>query len=450
MKTANQPVHSVDLSDRSGAERPPPDRIGPWLVSGALIAVGMLGGIAAWAGTTAIDGAVVAPAQIVVETNRKTLQHLEGGIVREILVEDGDLVQAGDGLIRLDTTEDQAALVALDDRLADLAARQARLQAELIESDTIVWPETLGARTDEPRIAALMSVQEQLFRFRQTARNANAQLLTKRAVALQARIEGLTNQQTALRRELALTTEEDKLLTPLQDRNLVPLPRLIEIRRNIARLESRLAEDASESVSLTAQIEEIWSERGQSEAQFRERAAAELIEVQGEIAKLEEQQAALRDRLRRREIRAPQTGRVFNLAIHTVGAVVASGEELMEIVPLDDDLILRARIPAAEVERVSTGLAATVRLTSFNRNTTPELTGTIETVSADANIDGESNDAFYSATVRLGPDQLARLDGQTLTPGMPAEVLILTGERLVASYITRPLADTYARAFRDE
>ena len=141
---------------------------------------------------------------------------------------------------------------------------------------------------------------------------------------------------------------------------------------------------------------------------------------------------------------------MFNLAIHTVGAVVASGDELMEIVPLDDDLILRARIPAAEVERVSPGLAATVRLTSFNRNTTPELVGTIETVSADANIDAESEHAFFSASIRLGPDQLARLGGKTLTPGMPAEVLILTGERLVASYITRPLLDTYARAFRDE
>ena len=122
----------------------------------------------------------------------------------------------------------------------------------------------------------------------------------------------------------------------------------------------------------------------------------------------------------------------------------------MEIVPLDDDLILRARIPAAEVERVSPGLAATVRLTSFNRNTTPELTGIIEKVSADANIDDESEDAFYSASIRLGADQLVLLDGKTLTPGMPAEVLILTGEWLVASYITRPLADTYARAFRDD
>ncbi len=279
MKTERQANTISDPRDGFATQTPPPDRMGPWVVFGTLIAVGMLGGAALWAGTTAIDGAVVAPAQIVVETNRKTVQHLEGGIVREILIQDGDLVRSGDVLIRLDTTEDQATLVALDDRLADLAARQARLQAELIESDTIVWPETLAARADQRRIAALMTVQEQLFRFRQAARNANAQLLTKRATALQARIEGLADQQTALRRELALTTDEDKLLTPLQDRNLVPLPRLIEIRRNIARLESRLAEDASESISLAARIEEIWSERGQSQAEFRERAAAELIEV---------------------------------------------------------------------------------------------------------------------------------------------------------------------------
>jgi len=230
----------------------------------------------------------------------------------------------------------------------------------------------------------------------------------------------------------------------------VRMPRILEVRRKIARLRSQLAASAGEQLSLQAQIEETHAEAAENRARFRESAASRLIEVQAEIAELEERRSALRDRLNRRDVKAPQSGRVFNLAVHSEGAVVASGDPLMEIVPVNDDLVLRARVPATDVERVLPGLAATVRLIAFNRNTTPELVGTVETVAADALLDEQSDGAFYTATVRLGAEQLARLDGQSLTPGMPAEVLIRTGERLVASYLMRPLVDSYARTFRDE
>ncbi len=432
------------------ARSAPADRVGGWILFGVLMALGSVGAMGAWAATTSVDGAVVAPAKIVVETNRKAVQHFEGGIVRRILVKEGDRVGQGEVLIQLDRTRDRAELVALTDRLVDLNARRARLLAELKEEKHIDWPETILFRAQEPRVAAVIDAHQRLFRSGHAAREAEAKLLKKRAVALGARIDGLARQAESLRNELALNAKENDLLTPLLEKSLVRMPRMLEVRRKMARLESQLARGEGETLSLMAQIEETEAEGAENRARFREEKAARLIEVQAEIAELEEQEAALRDRLTRRDVRAPYTGRVFNLAVHSEGAVIASGDPLMEIVPANDDLVLRARVPAVDVERVLPGLSATVRLVAYNRNTTPELAGTVERVAADAQLDGATEDAFYTATVRLGADQLARLEGLSLTPGMPAEVLIRTGERLVMSYLMRPLADSYARTFRDE
>lgn len=429
---------------------PPPHRTRGWAFAGLLAAAVALGGIGAWTVTTSIDGAVVAPARIAVETNRKAVQHFEGGIVRQVLVKDGDLVQEGEVLVRLDTTRDRGELVALLDKLAHLNARRARMRAELEGEDSIAWPEMLVLRAKEPRIAAVINAQNHLFRSRHAARQAEERLLRKRAGAFRAQIDGLAKRQIALKQELELNAKEDEMLTPLVEKTLVRMPRVMEVRRKMARLESQLAADAGEALSLMARIEETEAQGAQVTATFLEEVAARLIETQAEIAELEERKAALKDRLMRRDVRAPQTGRVLNLAVHAPGAVIASGERLLEIVPADDDLVLRARVPAGEVERVAPGLPATVRLTAFNLNSTPELVGTVETVAADADRDAESEVPYYAATVRLGADQLARLEGATLTPGMPAEVLIRTGERLVASYFMRPLADHYTRAFRDE
>ena len=447
MKIATQACLEHHEVDRQVS---PPHRTVSWALLGLLVALAVPGGVGLWAATTNIDGAVLAKAQVVVETDRKTVQHLEGGIVREILVKEGDLVQAGDLLFRLDATQDESAMIALQDRLADLAARRARLHADLAGSEAIAWPVSVESRAKEPRIAAVLAAQEQLFTSRRAARESDLAFFAKRSAALRARIDALRQQSAALRKELALTAEEDAVLTELDAKRLATLSQVLEVRRNLARVRSRLAAQSGEISSLEAQIEEVAAQRARGEARFRQETAVDLSGVQAEIAQLEERRTALRDRLARREVRAPQTGRVFNLAVHTRGGVVASGAPLMEIVPLHDDLVLRARVPASEVERVAPGSRATVRLVAFNHNTTPELTGTVETISADAKVDADSGDSFYAASVRLGAQELARLGGKALTPGMPAQVLIRTGERLAASYFLRPLADSYARAFRDE
>ena len=442
-------------TDKSRMTKPsnngtPPDRFAAWVFAGVLVAVVLVGGVGAWAAVTAIDGAVIAAAKVVVESNRKAVQHFEGGIVRQILVKDGDLVQRGEILVELDKTRDKGELAALLDRLVDLNARRARLFAELEDTPKIRWPDLVLVRAQEPRVAAVVDSQQRLFRSRRAARQAETDLLQKRSAALRAQIDGLVKQKRSLRHELELNAKEEALLAPLLEKTLVRMPRMLEVRRKIARLQSQLAQAEGQMLSLGARIEEADAQRAQEAAAFREEAAAQLIEIQAEIAELEEQKATLRDRLVRRDVRAPQSGRIIGLSVHAEGAVVASGEPLMEIVPVDDDLVLRARVPATDIERVSPGLSATVRLVAFNRNTTPELSGTVERIAADAEIDAEAGSAFYTATVRLEPEQLSRLEGLTLTPGMPAEVLIRTGERLVASYIARPLADSYARTFRDD
>lgn len=430
--------------------RLPSDRMFGWIAFGGLLSLLMLGGIGTWSMFTKIDGAVIAPGLVAPEFNRKTVQHLEGGIVEKILVREGDYVETGQPLIRLGNTQDRSELDIVRDRLANLTARRARLQTELDGSDMIHLPGSVAIRLGETKIGEIVSNEEQLFVARRDSRKANETLLERRAAALTAQIQGLKKQSASLREELKLTREETSTLEPLLKRRLVPVTRVLEVRRSLSRLQSQISGTEAQSQSLAAQVEENRAQLAQQMATFREDTAAQLASAQAEIHSLVEQKVAIDDRLKRRLIVAPQSGRVLNLGFHTTGGVITPGQSVMEIVPVDDRLVLLARVPVTEVERVFPDQSAIVRFTAFNRNTTPELQGTIESVSADTLIEPETGLPYYSAKVRLSETERAKLDGEELVAGMPAEVLISTGERLVASYLMRPLADSYSRTFRDE
>lgn len=426
------------------------DRITGTIVAGLAVALGLVGGMIYWSVTARIDGAIIAPAMFEVEGSRKIVQHLEGGIVAKIAVKEGELIEAGQTLIHLDRTAARAELDIVRNRHVGLLVRRARLEAALESAQDFDLPPPARDRALEPALSATIDNERQLLAASLEARLANADLTERRVAALKAQIDGLGQQMSSARIELGLIKEARNNLSDLLDRQLVQADRVLTLRRDIARLEGSISDAAARIVSLDAQILEARAQHEQSIATERGAVAEELSGVQSEILALQEQAVILQDRLMRNTITSPYAGRVLNLAVKTEGAVIAPGAPVMEVVPIDEDLILNARIDATDVERIEADQSTRIRLTAFNQNTTPELSGRVVSVSADALVNGETGQAYYKAKIELPPEKLHLIGDVVLKPGMPAEVLVSTGDRLAASYLLRPLQDAYHRSFRDE
>lgn len=428
----------------------PSDRMSGLILFGLLVVVLMFGGIAGWTIGTSIDGAVVAPGMVAVETNRKTVQHLEGGIVEELFVKEGDYAEAGELLIRLASTFNQASLSIVVNQQSDMIAQRARLIAELTDKETIGYPTELAVRHEEAEVAEMMAAQNQLFAARREARTAEAVAVRQRIVAFQEQIKGLKQQGSAVAKELKISREEWGVVSKLRQKELVALTRVLDLERSIARLEGRRAGGRAEIASLQAQIHEAEAQIARTDKDFREQVSQDLTTVQAQLYTLIEQRAAAEDRMERGDIRAPQAGRILDLRVHTKGGVIKAGEPLMNIIPAGDDLVLMAKVPTSDVDRVSAGLDATIRLTAFNKDTTPEINGKVRTISADSVYDEASGASFYRTLISIPKAELNKIGSLKLVPGMPAEILIKTGERQVISYLIKPLMDNFARTFRDD
>ncbi|WP_372572347.1 HlyD family type I secretion periplasmic adaptor subunit [Ruegeria jejuensis] len=436
------------MSDAKNTLDPvPAEGIGGWTFTGLALGVGLLAGLVVWSLNTRIDGAVVAPGMVGLETDRQVVQHLEGGIVANILVREDQAVTRGQVLLELDTTQDQTELNATASQIANLTVRRARLTAELDGAE--FPPADLGlAITETTR--AIIAAEWRLFRNRSESRHAEAALLETRRQALAAQIDGLRSQSHSLTADMALTEEELTSVISLHDKGLVPVTRLLEVRRSKLDIDAGLSGNAAQIKSLQAQIAEVDSQLRSARATTAEEIAINLAETDQQLRELRERRASLWDRVQRSRVTAPGEGRILNLAVHTRGGVIAPGQPIMEIVPVQEDTILTANIPVTEIDRVMPGQEAIVRFTAFNLGQTPELQGQVRSVSADTLTDPATGNPYYSAEIMLSEAELARLGGQELVPGMPANVHITTGERLVASYLSRPLVDAFAETFRDE
>lgn len=427
-----------------------PQRVWPWTLGGAIVTLGMLGGIGYWSATARIDGAVIAPATVAVETKRKAVQHLEGGIVSEVLILDGARVRAGQPLIHLDDTQALSERTAGRERLTALGLRDARLRAEMAEEVEFDLPEALVGTALAPRLAQMIETERSLLSSRTASRLANRDLLERRILSLRAERDGERRQRVTALAELILIETEIVSLESLLARQLVQSARVLELRRAAARLTSEIARFETRADSLDAQVAEAEADLRRASADGRAATASERADVQAEIVALEERMAVLDDRLARSIIRAPEDGRVLDLAVSAAGEVIAPGQQVLEIVPYDDRLVVVADVSPGDIERLSEGQEARVRLTGFNQNTTGELLGEVIIVSADALTDLSSGESIFSTVVALDPDAVRSLGDMQLLPGMPAEVLITTGERAPWSYFARPLVDAYARSFRDD
>ncbi len=423
----------------------------PWIRIGGTVMVVTLGTLIGWSAFAGISGAVIGSGIVAVESSIKTVQHLDGGIVSEFMVRNGDQVRKGDQLLRLDDTTLRANQGIVLSRLNELLIQRARLEAERTGADAIDVPETISvaART-EPRVAAFLASQEALFKARRDKQGGEAALLKEQRGQLADQISGLTANHDAALRQVGLIRQEIESVRPLLKQGLYTMSRMLALEREAARLDGDVGRLKGDIARVKGAISEVDVKIAQLERETQQQVANDLREAQARIAELEEQRVALEDRLQRIVIRAPRSGTVHNLAIHTVGGVVQPASPILEIIPEEDRLIVEARVLPNDIEQVYVGQEATVRFPAFNQRTTPVLEGKVINRSAATLIDRATNIPYFQVDLEVPAPELAKLgDGKSLLPGMQCEVYLQTSERTVLSYLVKPFSDQLQRAFRE-
>ena len=416
-----------------------------------LITVGLLGGTAtAWSLTAELEGAVVTSGFIVVESNIKKVQHPTGGVVGELRVREGQRVEEGEIVVRLDETIVKSNLgVVMNDYNAQRIC-PARLVAERDGKKDLAPPAELAARAaKEPDIAALIEGERNLFNSRSTTRNGQKMQLTERVGQLNQEIQGNVEQKKSGEVQLVVARDELKGLRALQAKNLVPKPRITALEREVAQREGSLGEIVARIAQARGKITETELQILQLEKDLAAEVGKDMREAETKIGELTERRIAAEDQLKRIDIRAPIAGVVHQLAVHTVGGVVNQTEPLMLIVPLADRLIVEVRINPQDIDQVKIGQPTRVRFSAFNQRTTPELWGTLFRIGGDLSKDQQTGQTYFTGGVSISEAELARLNGLKLLPGMPAEAYITTGARTFASYLVKPLTDQMDRALRE-
>jgi HlyD family secretion protein len=417
---------------------------------GGIAALALVGGLGLWAGTSSLSGAVVAAGHLVVDSNVKAVQHPQGGVVGALNVHNGSVVSAGEVLVRLDDTVAKANLAIVDNGLDELIARQARLTAERDGADTIVYPEELTARASDPEIGQLIEGENKVFSLRRQARDGQVSQLRERIAQFRQEISGIEAQQKSKQQEIALIKVELDGMEELWKKKLVPLSRLADRQRAQAQLDGEVGQLTAAAAQTRGRISETELAIIQIDQDMRSQVAGELREIDAKAGELRERQVAAEQSLRQIDIRAPQAGRVHQMAIHTVGGVVTPGEAIMQIVPTADALVVEARIAPQDIDQVSIGQPATLRLSAFNQQTTPEVEGTVDRISPDMIEDPKAGVAYYGVRIVLSAKSLEQAGKPELKPGMPAEVFLKTTDRTVLSYLFKPLTDQASRAFRSD
>jgi HlyD family secretion protein len=410
----------------------------------------LVGGIGGWAATSEFAGAVIAQGQLVVDTNVKKVQHPTGGVVAELRVRDGDLVNVGDIVIKLDDTQTRANLAIVVKGLDEFAARRAREEAELEGKNTVTFPDDLIARKDDPEVAKILAGEAELFEIRRKTREGLKAQLTERVSQSEEEIGGLVAQVESKDRQIDWVKKELQGVRELWTKQLVQFTRVTTLEREQARLEGERGQLVAAIAQSRGKISETKIQILQIEQDMRTEVGKDLADIRGKAAELVEKKVAAEDQLKRIDIRAPQSGMVHQLDVHTVGGVVTAGQPIMLIVPAADKLIVEAKVQPQDIDQVHVGQTAALRFTAFNSRTTPELNGEVAVVSGDVTQDQRTGASYYTVRISVPPSEIARLDTPKLVPGMPVEVFIQTTIRTVVSYFMRPFQDQIAKVFREK
>jgi len=416
---------------------------------GLIVLLCTFGLFGVWAAMAPIAGAAVAPGYVVVKSHKRAVQHLYGGIVSRLFIKDGDLVKAGDPLLILDGTENKAMMEMARGQFISFSAQIARLEAERDGKQFISFPTTLSDLTDQ-RVLEARQTEQQIFLARKNAHEGEMSVLKQQIGQLQAKIDGLKSQRASKQELAASYGDEVRDLKELLAAGFADKQRLREIERNHAVNLGEIAALSADIASTEIHIGETRLQILQLEKKFQEEVTNRLSETQAKFYEVNQQLLASRDKVNRIEIKAPVAGRVMGLAVHTLGGVITPGSTILEIVPQQEELGIDAQVSPMDIDRVSIGMIAEVRLTVFKQAVTPHIEGKLINLSADRIIDEKTGNGFYQAQIELTPESLKKMSHLELIPGMPVEVMILTGERTLLSYLMKPVTTAFARSFIED
>ena len=420
------------------------------LQTGTALVAFLVFGVGSWAATTDISGAVIAAGSLVVDSNVKKVQHPTGGIVGELHARDGDRVNAGDILVRLDETVTRANLAIVVKGLDEMTARKARLEAERDAKEVIPFANDFLLRKSEPAVAHVIEGERKLFEIRHTARMGQKAQLRQRIEQLSEEIGGHKARERAKAQEIVLVQRELKGAHELWEKKLMPITKLTSLEREATRLEGERGQLTAAIAQAKGKISEIELQIVQIDRDLGSEVGKELRETDAKIGEFLERKVTAEDQLKRIDIRAPQDGTVHQSTIHTVGGVIpAGGDTIMLIVPYADNLAVEAKVAPQDIDQLRIGQRAVLRFSAFSQRTTPELNGVVSRISADTTADQRTGQSYYTIRIVTSPNEIDGLGEVKLVPGMPVEAFVQTGERKVLSYLVKPLQDQIARAFRE-
>lgn len=425
------------------------DRLRGITWTGNLLAFGFVVGLGTWSTYAPLESAAIAVGTVESESSRKTIQHLEGGIIREILVTDGDVVRAGQTLISLEDTKARAEAQSLQGQLWEATAREARLQAEQHGEEQVSFPAKLEKNASQS-VADVLAGQQAIFETRRQVFQSQGAVNREKRSQVEKEIEGLRAQESAASRRIEIVRDEAAIVAVLVNKGLERRPRLMNLEREMADIEGRRGEIVAQISRAGQVINESQVTLLKLENDRQNEIAQSLREVQNQIFQIRERLQAADDQLSRTAVKAPLDGVVTDLRIHTPGGVIGAGAPLMDLVPRQDRLIVIARVRPEDIDVVRPGLSADVNLLPYNQRRVPRLHGTVTHVSADRLVDKRSDQPYYATKIRVQDPASIGLEGVQIVPGMPAQVFIKTGRGTVALYALKPLVDSFHGAFRED
>ena len=422
----------------------------PLILGFVAIAV-LIGGFGTWSVLANISGAVIADGQIEVDQNRQVVQHPDGGVISEIRVQEGQFVKTGDVLLRLDTNKLTSDLAVIEGQLFEVIARRGRLEAERDGKNQITFdPQIRGATASSIDVDELMSGQQRLFTARTVTLGQEVAQMEKRSAQISDQITGIMAQQTALQSQLELITKERVDQQGLLDRGLAKVGRVLSLQREEARLRGQMGELTASKAQAEGRITEIEIEVLKFGTKRREEAISNLRELRIQELELQERNRALTERLARLDIRAPVSGIIYGMQFFTPRSVIKPAEPVLYLVPQDRALVIAAKVQPTNIDQVFVGQDVTLRFPAFDSRNTPELKGQLVKISADAFTDERSQASYYRSEIVLLDGEMEKLpQGSNLIPGMPVQAFIRTDDRTPLAYLVKPLADYFAKAFRE-
>ena len=425
-------------------------RIGGPAILALIVVLISFGGFGGWAAVAKLESAAVAPGTVMVESHRKTIQLLEPGIIKRILVKEGDVVQAGQVLVEMDETQARSTYQIVQGQHRLATARLARLQGELVDAEEMPVPPDLVRNASEPEVAEILTNQKNLFLARRDGYRGQISILERKVGQLREEIEAMGAQERAAAEQIRYIGQEMKGIDELVQRGLERRPRLLALQRANAELSGQRGRMQSSAAAARQTISQTELQMIDLKNTRRNDIVSQIEATQKELGSLAEQLVASADLLRRMKVLAPQDGTVVGIQVFTSGGVIKGGEPIMDIVPKQDLLVVDAQVRPTDIDAIRTGQHAEVSLLSYKRRVVPQVAGTVIGVSADLLTNQRTGEGYYTARIRIDAAELERLEGVELYPGMPVDAFILTGSRTALDYMLSPITTGLRRTFREE